>query len=303
MPVAVPGPVDEQGLALDQFHVQRAPVAAVHTVVAVVPHHEDGLRRHHVGIGHAVPRPVVVAGIPHVVRLVLLGPGRRTALRVGPRGDAAVVAVGIPQVRLVDFSVDVDHALTHGHRIAGHGHATLDVVLVPVPRVLEDDDVALARLADGRQLQHGQTVDHGPVDQRYADPVRRLGAVQELVHEQEITDLQRLEHGTGGNGEGLENELPQYQGDKDRRADGLDVVDEGLAGGAPHRLGLGGLRRRLVRPLAPKGPVDGFPVHRSTFSTARNASCGISTLPTCFMRFLPSFCFSSSLRLRDMSPP
>src|SRR5665213_2066864 len=40
-----------------------------------------------------------------------------------------------------------------------------------------------------------------------------------------------------------------------------------------------------------------------TFNTARNASCGISTRPTRFMRFLPSFCFSSSLRLREMSPP
>ncbi len=40
-----------------------------------------------------------------------------------------------------------------------------------------------------------------------------------------------------------------------------------------------------------------------TLSTARNASCGISTRPTRFMRFLPSFCFSSSLRLREMSPP
>ena len=41
----------------------------------------------------------------------------------------------------------------------------------------------------------------------------------------------------------------------------------------------------------------------SSCSTARKASCGTSTLPTCFMRFLPSFCFSSSLRLRLMSPP
>src|SRR5690242_14864981 len=40
-----------------------------------------------------------------------------------------------------------------------------------------------------------------------------------------------------------------------------------------------------------------------TLSRARNASWGISTLPTCFIRFLPSFCFSSSLRFRVMSPP
>ena len=40
-----------------------------------------------------------------------------------------------------------------------------------------------------------------------------------------------------------------------------------------------------------------------TFSTARKASCGISTRPTRFIRRLPSFCFSSSFRLRLMSPP
>src|SRR5690606_27632425 len=33
------------------------------------------------------------------------------------------------------------------------------------------------------------------------------------------------------------------------------------------------------------------------------ASCGISTLPNWRMRFLPSFCFSRSLRLRVASPP
>ena len=38
-------------------------------------------------------------------------------------------------------------------------------------------------------------------------------------------------------------------------------------------------------------------------STARKASWGMLTEPTVFIRFLPSFCFSSSLRLRVMSPP
>lgn len=41
----------------------------------------------------------------------------------------------------------------------------------------------------------------------------------------------------------------------------------------------------------------------SDLSTATNALWGISTEPTIFMRFLPIFCFSRSLRLRVMSPP
>ncbi len=41
----------------------------------------------------------------------------------------------------------------------------------------------------------------------------------------------------------------------------------------------------------------------SSESTARKASCGTSTMPSCFIRFLPFFCFSISLRLREMSPP
>ena len=40
-----------------------------------------------------------------------------------------------------------------------------------------------------------------------------------------------------------------------------------------------------------------------TFKSARKASCGTSTRPSCFIRFLPSFCFSHSLRFRVMSPP
>lgn len=43
--------------------------------------------------------------------------------------------------------------------------------------------------------------------------------------------------------------------------------------------------------------------YQCIFKTAMKASCGTSTLPTAFMRFLPSFCFSSSLRFLVMSPP
>jgi len=40
-----------------------------------------------------------------------------------------------------------------------------------------------------------------------------------------------------------------------------------------------------------------------TFSTAKKASCGISTEPICFIRFLPAFCFSSNFRFLEISPP
>jgi hypothetical protein len=63
---------------------------------------------------------------------------------------------------------------------------------------------------------------------------------------------------------------------------------------------------------ASEGMIGGTPATRlayamwsqlSTFSAAMKASCGMSTLPNCRIFFLPSFCFSSSLRLRVMSPP
>ena len=61
-------------------------------------------------------------------------------------------------------------------------------------------------------------------------------------------------------------------------------------------------RRAAPSPAASTGYLSFF-VSTSPESAAMNASWGTSTRPTIFMRFLPSFCFSRSLRLREMSPP
>src|SRR4028119_167255 len=42
---------------------------------------------------------------------------------------------------------------------------------------------------------------------------------------------------------------------------------------------------------------------RSSFSTAIKASCGTSTVPTDFIRFLPFACFCSNFFFREISPP
>ena len=60
--------------------------------------------------------------------------------------------------------------------------------------------------------------------------------------------------------------------------------------------------RLLLSPtsnLPPPAPAPYFPIRSSDM----NASCGMSTFPTRFMRFFPARCFSSSLRLRVTSPP
>ena len=58
-----------------------------------------------------------------------------------------------------------------------------------------------------------------------------------------------------------------------------------------------GAQRGYFLPLSPLSPAA------SVDNAATNASCGTSTRPMVFIRFLPSFCFSRSLRLRVMSPP
>ena len=125
--------------------------------------------------------------------------------------------------------------------------------------------------------------------------------VDDLVDEDVVADEQRRLHRARRNLVGLDeegaNDDREDERDDDRLAYsrssepcGLDGL-AGRSGGVSPGPALRRLRGATVKPYSP------------TLSRARNASCGISTLPTCFIRFLPSFCFSSSLRLRVISPP
>ncbi len=75
-----------------------------------------------------------------------------------------------------------------------------------------------------------------------------------------------------------------------------EIVESLLRRGARYRSALGtGHSDEKTR--------NSNPPHQSILRTAKKASCGTSTRPTCRIRFLPAFCFSSSLRLREISPP
>ena len=65
-------------------------------------------------------------------------------------------------------------------------------------------------------------------------------------------------------------------------------------------------RSRMVYPSQSLPAVDdilGIEVLIATVPIDTTICPAMSTLPIDFMRFLPAFCFSNSLRLREMSPP
>src|SRR6266545_7735089 len=138
MPLPVPGPVDQEGLAADLLALDEAPVAAVLGVVAVVTHDE-----------------IRAGGNAH--RLA----GIRVATVCGQR---RVEGAGT-HVRLVlDLAVQPDAVVAHLDRVAADADDALDEVAGFVVRVLEDDDVAALGSAEPGQVHVGER-DLGAVEE------------------------------------------------------------------------------------------------------------------------------------------
>ena len=178
-----------------------------------------------------------------------------------------------------------DVALPDAQGLTRQTRDPLDEVAAPVERIAE----------------------HGHVPARGG-----LEHVGELVDEDAIPDaagaffvpVERRLHRAGGDLEGLDAEVLDDEGHGDGDGKGFEILAQELDA-LGHALAVAGqpADRLRIAVVAASAHLRLLSSSSPPPSTARKAFCGISTLPTCFIRALPFFCFSRSLRFRVMSPP
>jgi len=156
---AVPGPVDDPGLAADLFPVDEAPEAGIVGFVAVVAHDEVFSRRHGDGA------EIVPAGLD---------------------GRARVLDVGFVEL----LSVAVDFLVAHFEHVARDADDALDEVLGRVLGILEDDDVAGLGIGERQDDLVGEG-DMGAVEE-FVD--EQMVADQQRVKHGARRDLEGLDH-------------------------------------------------------------------------------------------------------------
>ena len=123
--VAIPGPVDHEGLPSQIGHIHELPETAVVTFIAVVPHHEKAVRRNFNGA--------------RIVSCAYTG------------GEVSAVAVNRVwfRKRLV---VDEHLFVLNSHGVTWQADYTLNEVFRWVDRITEDNDVLSFGLANGNEL-------------------------------------------------------------------------------------------------------------------------------------------------------
>ena len=234
---------------------------------------------------------------------VLHAPHRLGVQGAGQQADGGVYLNAALKRARHRLAVDVKPLVLETHGVARQADDPLDVILVLMGRYEHRHLAAL-----GPRHPH----DAGADD-------RQPQAVGVFVHHDEIPHLKGGDHRAGGNLKRLRQKGTQQKHQQQHRKKRPRVFHRHRL--RRNRFRAGALQTGHLQPPPPQpkpvaqpdtpggqhqhqqhdGKID---VHQeSTFNTARNAACGTSTLPTCFIRFLPAFCFSSSFFLRVTSPP
>ena len=237
-------------------------------VMTLVPRPVDdkGLAFDLVELDHS-PIPAVhtvIPVIPHHKKGILRD---REGSKVIPRLCLPLINCKIPVNGIGFFqrlSINRHLLVVDLHHISGSSNHALDEIFTFIFRKLKDDHISSLGFAEGNQ---------------YLVREWNLDPIDELVNQDMISNIQGFDHGAGGDFKSLNHEGPDEEGQNHRNEQCLGILPEG---------GLLLDRRNRYSPI---------------FKMARKASCGISTRPTCFIRFLPSFCFSHSFLFRVMSPP
>src|SRR5581483_10970395 len=191
---------------------------------------------------HGAPEARVVA----LIAVVPHHEHRALGDRVGTVGierrvDGAVVRVRIGH----GLAVDEELAVAQLDGLALGGDHALDEVLAAILGPDEHDDVAALGLAQPRELAQGA------LRERNLEP----RAVDELVDEDVIADLEGRQHGARRDLERLHHERAQRERKQERRAERLDVL---APRGLPARRSAGRRRgyRRLALRLHARGPYQ-----------------------------------------------
>ena len=296
--IHIPRPVEEEGGPLHLIHPNRPPIPAVVGVIAVVAHHEIAALGNDV-LTIAPERTTQNRVVEHLVDALLqefIPDHQRCAPIVFKnlaRGDLLrrhAVDRDNPVVDIDPIPRQSNQALDKivlGQirvQVGGHDIRTQALLAAIIPGHFEHDHIAPLRLLKARETNI-----------RKGNP----WAIGQLVDEEVIPYQEGREHRARRNTKGLDQERANCQRDDHSHQQRADLLPDRREAASPGHAVL--LVAFVVwgRILGIHGRSHSSPSLRA----ARKASWGISTDPTIFIRFFPAFCFSSSFRLREMSPP